>query len=243
VLDGVPATIPGEQARAKYATLVEAYPELGSLIVGSEGGGVGVKFSRTLYDRQFQEKISQGNPAKRREMLPLQEIVTNPEVRLGWQKWGKFYDWKVDTMKRLGVTSLNQKEAAGIAAMQKAYVEQLRAQHPAWYLDYADKDDTKWIRRMDGYRAIINSGNRELLNRPDIAGLATYVQARDAVAAQLKKRKAAGKSGNLTARSNADLMATWDAVQARLTETNLMFSDLHGRWLQGDLIPEDSWST
>jgi GNAT superfamily N-acetyltransferase/tetratricopeptide (TPR) repeat protein len=240
-IDGVPATIPAEQARAKYESLIEAYPEFGSLVIGTEGGGVGVKFSRAIYDKQFQETVSEGDPRARREVRPLTEIVTDPDRRLGWQKWSKFYDWKVDQFARLGITSSSSAQARPIMAIQQVFIDQLRQAHPSWFEDFADRDETKWIRRIDAFRHITESDIPELKNRPDIAGLKKYLDTREQIERVLQARDAGGGSGDLTATSNRDLFVAWETLQTQMIERNPAFSDLHGRWLIDDTVARDSW--
>jgi hypothetical protein len=242
VNDGVAATYESEAAREKYRELVEAYPDLGALIVGEEGAGNGAAFIRSIYERQFREEVSVGDPRTRREMLPLNVVATDPDRRLGWLKFSRFNDWLTDQMDRAGVTNLSVKKAQPLLEIKQAFVEDLAEKHPAWYLDYSDIDDNKWVSRMEGLRAIVENGPPELTNRPDIRGLRSYLGARTRIEQILAARKAAGGSGNLGANANADVRATWETITLSLSERNLAFSDLYSRWLENDPVSEPSWA-
>jgi hypothetical protein len=241
--DGVPATIVGEQVRDKYAELVEAYPEFGSLIIGSEGGGTGVRFSRAIYDKQRHEPISQGNPQTRRGRLPLEEVITSPDARLGWQKWRQFSDWKIEQMDRLGIRSLSQRGGEALSLVQRTMVEQLARAHPEWYEEFVDRDEAKWLRRIDAFEAISTTSHEGLRNRPDIAGLREYLAIRRRVESELVRRREQGGSANLQANANRDLQLAWDILQNDLKERRPMFADLHARWLEGDLIHQNTFRT
>jgi hypothetical protein len=243
VYDGVPATVLAEKKRADYQALIEAYPEFGGLIIGSEGGGVGVQFSRAIYDKQFADAISDGNPQKRRASLSVNEVLTKPDVRLGWQKWSAFNDWKVNEMQRLGIKSMSEKKAEPLAAVQRVFIDKLAQGHPSWYEDFLDRDDTKWLRRMKAFDAIANTDNKQLADRPDIVGLREYMGIRKQVEAELAKRDAAGGSADLTAKANRDLLFAWDSLSNALIERRPAFASLASRWLTGDTVNRETWTS
>lgn len=243
VYDGVPATIEGEAKRSEYEALIEAYPEFGGVVIGSEGGGKGVQFSRAIYDKQFRESISQGDPQKRREHLALDVLVTAPEVRLGWEKWSRFSDFKTDQMQRNGWSSLNQRGAEGLRAMQEDMIEDIATAHPKWYEDFIDSDGAKWFRKTKALKAIAETTIPGLRDRQDIAGLREWVKIREFVEKKLAERDAQGGSKDLSAKSNLDLRFMWEGEQQKLSEGNLMFADLAARYLVNDPVSPESWLT
>src|SRR5690606_19103991 len=89
--DGVPPTVAGIEAREEFADLIEAYPEWGSVIVGRDGG-MAAQFSRAAYDRQLSTPLRPGSAETQRERLSAEEIVTNPQVRLGWIHYSRLMD-------------------------------------------------------------------------------------------------------------------------------------------------------
>lgn len=240
-LDGVPATLKGEQARDKYKSLVETYPEFGGLIIGEEGAGAGAKFSSLIYKQQTTEHISTGDPRIRREQIPLQDVVTGPDVRLGWQKFSNFQDWLTNQMAQRRVTSLSQKNAADLAQAKADFVNNLAAAHPSWYAQYLNNDQGAWLKKVKAFTAIANSEAPGLSERPDIVGLRQYLDGRQRIANQLATLQAAEKPASLTAKSNTSLANSWDVFQNQLVESNPQFGALWSRWLQNDLIPSNSW--
>jgi hypothetical protein len=95
---------------------------------------------------------------------------------------------------------------------------------------------------MQAMRAIVREGPKELTQRPDIAGLRSYLSARGEIERLLAARKEAGGSGNLAANANADIRQVWETMTLSLSERNLAFSDLYSRWLQNDPVSEPSWA-
>lgn len=243
VYDGVPATAQGEQIREKYLPLIQAYPELGTLIMGDEGGGTAVQFSRAIYDKQFNEALSPGDTQTRRAHFSMQDVMTQPDVRRGWQEWTQFNDWLTDQMQRTGVTSLQSKAGTQLGRIKDAWMAVQQEKNPAWFLDFNDRDTAKWIKRMAGMEAIATTSNQDLYNRPDIAGLRDYLEARRAVEAELARRDAEGGSATLSAKSNKDVAYAWDVIQQQIVENNTMFANLHSRWLQNDPVDKPSWLT
>lgn len=242
VLDGVPATAKAEQVRKKYEDIIETYPEFGRLILGDEGAGVAAKFSRAIYTKQMSEKIGNGSDQNRREHLSLEELVRQPETRLGWNAWSSWNDYKQEQLKRLGVTSITDRRAKNLQALQQQVVRNLAEKYPSWYRDFVEVDDTKWMRRMEAFNAIANTEHQELYNRPDIRGLRDYMDARAWLENKLAQRgQVRGGSEKLTAKSNKDLLATWQSIQFKLTEENPAFAALHQRWLSNDPVERESW--
>lgn len=243
VYDGVPATAKGEEIRDKYLPLIQAYPELGTLIMGDEGGGTAVQFSRAIYDQQFNESLSPGSTQTRRAHFSMGDVMTQPDVRRGWQEWTQFNDWLTDQMQRTGVTSLQSKAGTQLGRIKDAQMAVWQEKNPAWFLDFNDRDTAKWIKRMDGMEAVATTSNQDLFNRPDIAGLRDYLDARRVVEAELARREAKGGSATLTAKSNKDVAYAWEVIQHQIVENNTMFANLHSRWLANDPVDKPSWLT
>ncbi len=235
--DGVPATLPGLKARDKYKTLIEANPELGSLIIGSEGGGEAVKFSRAMYDRQLESPVSPGSDTKQRSRYTTQELIDNPEIRLGWEKYTKAMDMIDAARISRGVPSLQAKGAEDLAQARQAILLSIAKDHPAWFEEYSKRDDANNARKIAGMKQIVR--NQQLMGRPDIQGLSEYLNVRDAIMGTLTVRKAQGGSGDLWANSNADLSAVFEAIVGSLKEKNLSFSNLYNRWLDRDHLTID----
>lgn len=231
--NGIPATVEGQVAEKKYRDLIEAYPDLGGLIVGSEGAG---EYNRTVALAQQRTETRPGSGVKEREYLPLSGapgrpgISDSPEISLGWQYFGAVMD-QIDALrKQRGLTSLGSKAGADLAAAKTAVVQTLSAAYPAWADAYGQSDQNAWKRKIEGLTAI--AADKRLANRPEIRLLGNYLEARQGIAAVLATRK----SKTLTAQSNADVAEAWEQIGNLLVDQNLAFGDLYHRYLERDPV-------
>lgn len=226
-MDGVPPTLEGWQARKKYKDLIEEFPDLGGLIVGSEGAG---EFSKAVYDAQLAAKLSPGSGDKQRELPPFDEAAVRPNVRLGWIEYGRAMDLIDAERIQRGLPNLAVKAARDLVELKRAITAAIEAKYPEWEADRAVTDTKKYERRLEGMRKI--AADNRLAQRADIAGLRDYLAFRDVVVAQLGAREAK----TLDAASNQDLALAWDTITSRLVEKNLAFGDLYHRWLERDRL-------
>jgi len=235
--EGLPSTLQSEKQRQKYIDLVRKYPDVGGLILGSEGAGQ-AKWSSAVYERQLTEDTSPGSGVKRRERMSLDEILTNSREREGWAEYGKLNDAVYVELKARGLPNLRVSGARDLLQMKQAGVKALAERYPLWFEAYSNPDLTKWQRRIDGMRAIVK--DERLSQRDDIQLLAQYLEIRDAFTLELARRGAAGGATTLSAGSNQDLKAVWEEVGDRLTE-NPTFSELLWRWLEFDPLASNTW--
>ncbi len=235
--EGLPATIEAEEIRAEYIDLIRRHPEVGSLILGIEGGGA-AKFSSAVYEKQLREDTSPGSGVKRRERLSLEEILTDSRVREGWQEYGRISDAIFSEMRSRGLPNLRLAAASDLLRAKQLLVEKIGEKYPLWYDEYLDPDLTKWPTRIGGMRAIV--ADERLSGRDDIRLLGEYLRVRDAFTGELSARKIAGGASSLDATSNQDLKVAWQAVMDQMLE-NPTFSDLVWRWLEFDPLSSDTW--
>jgi hypothetical protein len=218
-VDGVPPSIEGERAYQRYRDLIEAAPELGALIVGSEGAGA---FSRSVYEAQFRR-------GERRRLTP-EELAAEPERRLGWLKFSAVMDILEAARVERGLPNFSVRGARDLAALRNAAVALLAQRYPAWADDYFARDERKMARRIEAMRRIV--ADERLAARPDIAGLRDYLALRDALVGILARRR----SRRLDATSNRDLALIFETAVANLRERNPAFADLWNRWLVHDVV-------
>lgn len=231
--NGVPATVGGVVAEKKYRDLIEKYPDLGGLIIGSEGVG---EFNHTIFLNQLGTETRPGSGVKEREYLPLSGapgrpgISTSPEVSQGWAEFGPAMD-VIDAIRRQrGLSSLNSKAAADLAAAKNGIIDALSKKYPAWADEYGQSDSNKWKRKIEGMTAIAD--DPRLAGRGEIAVLKEYLEARQGIAAVLASRK----NKTLSAQSNADVDAAWTGISEVLIDKNLAFADLYHRYLERDPV-------
>lgn len=227
-VDGVPPTIEGWAAREKYRDLIEEMPELGGLIVGADGAG---EFNAAVYAGQFADRVAKGSSDNQRRSRSFEEFAQAPDVSLGWIEFSRAMDLVDAERIQRGLPNLQVKGARDLALLKRAVIERLSEKHPAWYEAFSVTDRNKAARRLEGLRRL--SADERLGQRDDMKGLARYIQARDALSAELASRK----TKTLTATANRDLALLWETVVEKLKEENLSFAALHHRWLDRD-VPE-----
>jgi hypothetical protein len=229
--DGVPPTVEAYNARSKYKDLIEKHPELGGLIVGSEGAGA---FSNSVYQSQLASKVAPGSEHNQRETLSFEEASPQPEVRLGWIKYGQAMDALEVMQHERGLPNLRVKAASDLAAMKRVITAKLMYNPDgtltAWGEEFGKRDDNAMKKRLDGMREIAQ--DQRLAQRPEIRGLQQYFAARDAFRALL----AARPSASLDATDNTDLAAMWETITSRLTEQNPAFAATYHRYLDRDTL-------
>ncbi|MBP01100.1 MAG: hypothetical protein CMG34_07795 [Candidatus Marinimicrobia bacterium] len=235
--EGLPATIESEETRTKYIDMIHKYPEIGGLILGTEGGG-SAKWSAAVYEKQLREDTSPGSGVKRRERMSLDEILTDSRVREGWEEYGRINDIIFNTMRERGLPNLRVKEASDLLSIKQQAVLKLGERYPLWYKEYSNPDLTKWTTRIKGMRAVV--ADERLAGRDDIQLLAKYLEIRDAFTGELSKRGAAGGSSTMDSRSNQDLKVAWDSIIDQMIE-NPTFGDLLWRWLEFDPLTSNTW--
>ncbi len=224
-VNGVPPTIEGLEASETFGDLISAYPEWGGVIAGYDGGGQAVQFSRAVYDRQMAT-------GARRRLTP-DEILDEPDKRLGWSRYSRYMDMIEALRVSRGLPNLQVAEAEDLRQAKRVIVLALAAKYPSWYDDYSVSDRNAWSKRIEGARAMTD--NEALAGRPDVAGLKDYLAARDQLLAVLATRE----SRTLSSSSNQDLAALWRTMVARIVERNPEFADLYYRKLENDPVALD----
>tara|TARA_R110000803_G_scaffold148313_2_gene213748 strand:+ start:14 stop:1057 length:1044 start_codon:yes stop_codon:yes gene_type:complete len=237
-LDGVPPTLEGVAAREEYQDIIERFPDWGGVIVGNEGGDT-VKFSRTAYGRQLTEPLTAGSESNQRERLSPLEIMQAPDIQLGWDKFAQGME-SLDVIRiDRGLANFSVKAAEDLRQMKAQLIETLQKEHPAWWREYNTVDRLKMPERIAGAKAIVTHENSGLRNRPDIRGLAEYLELRDRFIEILQNRAAAGGARSLTATGNMDVAAAWETARLEIVERNLPFADIYyRRFVRDDLTVE-----
>lgn len=226
-MDGVPPTLEGFAARKKYRDLIEQHPDLGGLIVGSEGAG---EFARAVYDSQLASKVKPGGEFYQRESPSFEEASVAPDVRLGWIEYSRAMDLIEAARVQMGLPNLNVKAAAGLLSAKQQLTAALAQKHPDWYSEFSTRDELAFDKRLAGLRTI--AADKRLSGRSEIQVLGKYLQARDAIQGVLARRE----HKSLTASDNADLRTAWDAITGSLIEQDLSFSQLFYRFLERDTL-------
>jgi hypothetical protein len=174
-----------------------------------------------------------------RSQLSGEDIVLSDDARLGWIRFSRAMDTIDAGMAQRGLTDFNQKGAEDLRVMKDLMVSSIAEQHPAWFHEYNQRDDTKWDNKIAGMSVVV--ADKRLSQRPDIEALKKYLQMRSDLMGILLTRD----STDIKSRSNADLMGIWnDFVQTLKTGPGgLAFSDLHSRYLVNDPLTSSGMNT
>lgn len=227
--DGVPPTVEAFTARSKYKDLIEQSPELGALIIGEEGAG---EYANAIYQHQLANKVAPGSTTTQRYALSFEDVQGGPNTRLGWLEYRKVSDMIDAERIERGLPNLQVKAAEDLSLLKKAMVGKLSEKYPEWYAAFSVVDRNAQAKRLVAMRAIAD--DPRMADRPDMQGVRTYFDARQAVRNVLAQRKGSGGSDQLDASTNQDVSMIWDAITAKIVERNLAFSDTYYRYLERD---------
>jgi len=245
-IPGIPATRAGQNTANKFKDLIDQYPDLAGVIIGDQGGG---DFSQTAY---MQQVIS-----GQRTKMSASDAWKKSQANTGWQEYTAFMNGLNAQLFQRGLTTLNDKGAEDLLAQKKAFVQTLsdpynldgQTANPyynaSWTEAYNTFDPSKDDRQALALTQIATA--KELQNRPDITGLQQYLNLRGTIKTELAQRAGdntnynfrsaqTASSGDINAKSNADLKSEFQNGVMQLIEGNTYFQTLHDRYLSKDMF-------
>lgn len=168
---------------------------------------------------------------KQRGSFAFNEYAEAPEVRLGWIKYGQAMDVIETERVKRGLPNLQVKAATDLRLIKQALTQKLQEKYPAWSDAFAVQNTQAWPKKIAALRQIASDPRlADRGDRPDIKGLSEYLTARDAVVAELAKRRAK----TITAASNQDLALIWETLKSSIVERNVAFAPTFYRYLERD---------
>lgn len=230
---GMTATIESQKNFQKYKDWVAAYPDLAGLITGGEGG----EFSKSVYEAQKATPIRPGSKTMVREVMSLDESVTELEKRRVWQQYQQLMDHIDAAMVDRGLTSLRSDQAKDLAAVRDRFVEANRQWiDPAsgkrvpspWYQDYSTNNSAAAQNRIDAMWEIVK--DPDMQKRDDIRGLVEYLDARR----RMQNKMAKSGFRSLSSAGAAQLRSQWEKTSFGIRERNVMFAPVWSRYLSND---------
>ena len=240
--NGVLSVIDSWENFQKFQPLVEAYPEVGSLITAAAGSDKAQKFNEAVYRRQQSDTIGPGSDVKQRERVSLEDFIDGPDIKEGWEAYRAMMDIRDNELRRRGEmgmsTSLQAKTNADVKAYYQASMLDLQQKHSSWWTEFNIQDKLATSRKMAGLREVV--GNQVLMEREEIQILSMYLDDREIVENELRARKDAGGSANLNAQSNADVNLYWEAIRLKYSDIE-EFKDVYNRYLNNDTVLENTW--
>lgn len=231
---GLSATVESADAYEKYKGLIQQYPEMGGLIVGSEGAGA---FNKAVYEQQKETPVGPGQTKKIRELMSLTESTEDLLTKTTWARYSQMMDLITSSLEDRRLKSIDSNGAKDLKKMRDAFIQQYKYwTDPAtgnetlspWYLDYKSVDKGKVERKFEALYRI--AADDKLRQRDDIRGLTEYLSMRRDMRQVMQRRGLK----SLDSEQAASLRKRWDRQVFALVESNPMFASLWNRWLSND---------
>jgi hypothetical protein len=237
--NGIPATPEGAQDYAHFKNLVDRFPDLGSLIIGTQAGGSPSQYSAAVYQMQRNTPLRPGSDTMQRSPLSPEDIIGQSDARLGWTKFTRSMDLLDAQLAAIGAPNYNVKQAQDLRLMKDILIAGIAKQHPQWYQEYSQRDEVKWNNQIAAMKVLVQ--DPRLSQRPDMEMLDRYLKQRDLIVALLGGRPSHG----LDSESNSDLRTVWDTMVTKMKNgpNGLAFSDLYNRWLDTDPLNQPGPTT
>lgn len=236
--NGVPPTLEGAEMGEEFQDLIRRYPEWGGTIAGFNSGAA-AEFSRAVYDSQLRTPLGPGTDQNERRPFTAEELITEPQVELGWTRYSQIMDQIEMLRVENGYANLNVADAEWLREAKQQVTEELASQYPLWFEEFSTTDRAAWTRTIEGAWAVTE--DERLSGREDIRGLADYLEVRDMTLAELIRRDAAGGASTLSAVDNQDLNDAFMTTVADLVERNPAFASLYYRRFSNDPMDVDTY--
>lgn len=230
---GIASTVSADETANRYMDLIERDPDMASLIIGDVYNAG--EFSPSVYRRQMNQLIS---GQRVRQPLTAEEAIRENQRDLGWQRYNAAMHQLDAALIRTGFTSYSQRGAESFQKAKRLIVDRLSAENEPWFEDFGEVQVNRMPMRIDAMRRIVQDEN--LLNDPfrsDIRVLSAYIQGRDLLKAELKRRGYQSISfdpGGNPMGENADLGYALRQMQLGFINADTRFGDLFHRYLEND---------
>lgn len=229
---GLPPSMPGYKQFTKYRDLIEKYPDIAGVIMGSTGGS----FNKSVYEFYKSEQLRPGSSRRLRELMDMEDALTDVHTRLAWEKFTSMMDVIDADMLERGLADIRDEGAEDLLEQREAFVEKFGynadGTTTGWFKEYMTRDPSKMINKLAGLRAVAT--DPKMLGREDIQGVAEYLKMRDDFKAELAERDEFGGAKTLEAKDNEDLAILWREGVASLKDQNLGFAEIYNRYLMND---------
>ena len=241
---GIGATVNDVTNAKKYGDLVAQIGDIDPKMIGlvTATGGGAYQFSDAAYKWEQSNVISSNKNLKFRGSNDPAEALRENNVSLGWIKYRQVMSQIDSVMQARGLTSLQQKGAGDLAALKKTLVSSLsvdaNGKPTDWYKAYSDPNGAKFINVRQTFDAILS--NKKFMadhgNDPTWKSVNMYLQIQSEAEKVLRQRKAAGKSGSITSKTNADVAFLLETTANKLKQEDIGFGDLYDRYLSYDPV-------
>ena len=184
---GLGSSAEAVEASKRYESLISKYgisadgqsnANLIRIIVGQEGEG---DFNQSAHRWQESREISPASGETFRSVANSQEAAADADTALGWYKYRQFMNTVDGLANERGLRTYADDEE--LTATRKEFVENLKAENPAWRVDFESMDPGKFTRDLEALAEIAT--NPKVSGRDDMRAVREYLALRQALGEQL----------------------------------------------------------
>ena len=249
---GLPPTIETEKATQIFKDIILEFPEYGRIIVG-DVADVGefssttfaAQISSTVDDKFGQTVIDRFGAEREYKDLTADDFLEDGRLKdidadIGYQKYGKLMDFVDSMMMEMGLPNLMVKDAQKLAEYRREELDKILEEHPGFaeaFYKGRDLSPDRWDNKIADMEKIVLAVmdpaiTNDWLSRPDMIGLAVYIDNRN----QMKEVLQASKYKSLDAKANTRLAYEWASIVADIIAEYPEFASIYYRYLEGDPV-------
>ena len=195
-------------------------------------------FSQAAYQWQYKHGATPGSGSTYRQNRTANELLIEANVKRGWAQFQDLMGQISAYQKQNGIVDDKDPNMAIIKQVKALWIDQMKTENLDWYSAYASPDKAKYERRAQileeafkDKKWMAQNGNRAVVKQALV-----YLDGRKQIAAILQERDAAGGSGSLSAKSNADVAQVYQMFVDELTNGSPEFEQFINRYFANDSV-------
>jgi hypothetical protein len=195
-------------------------------------------FSQAAYQWQYKHGATPGSGSTYRQNRTANELLIESNVKRGWTEFQDLMGQISAYQKQNGITDPKDPDMALLKQAKAVWIDQMKTTNLDWYSAYVSPDKAKYERRAQileeafkDKKWMTQNGNRAVVKQALV-----YLDGRKQIAAILKERDAAGGSGTLNAKSNADVAEVYQMFVDELTNGSPEFEQFINRYFANDSV-------
>ena len=195
-------------------------------------------FSQAAYQWQYRKGATPGSGSTYRQNRTANELLIESNVKRGWAEFQDLMGQISAYQKQNGITDPKDPDMGLLKEAKAAWLDQMKVDNLDWYSAYVSPDKAKYERRAQILETafkdkewMTQNGNRAVVKQALV-----YLDGRKQIAAILQERDAAGGSGTLTAKSNADVAEVYQMFVDELTNGSPEFEQFINRYFANDSV-------
>jgi len=195
-------------------------------------------FSQAAYQWQYSHGATPGKGSTYRANRTATELTIEANVKRGWAQYQDLMGQISAYQKQNGITENNDPNMKIIKEVKSLWLDQMKTDNLDWYSAYASPDRAKYERRavildaaFKDKKWMAQNGNRAVVQQAIV-----YLDARKQLKTILDARDAAGGSGSMSAKSNADVAQVHEMIIGQLTNGSPEFEQFINRYFANDSV-------